>query len=235
MVNKTTKAAVAALMMGYVAFTNSDLQYGNSSGQGFPDKTRNNANTVEASTSSGNSIDDIANGSSSKYNVANNSQQHEDLLSYEERLNLWLNQPIEKTLDGIDGITYVNDKNFDEEVYGSDKKTIVLFYGTDDPSRGLAAALRSIDKEFNDSFRNEFKICAYDDGTGDFMSKDEFLELEEMYGIKSAPALVFYGKEGGKMQKMDELWNLYGGIIDLDYLEEVVDAYKLLIPRRMLD
>jgi hypothetical protein len=146
----------------------------------------------------------------------------------DSELKQWMNQPVEQTLRSLKGgYTPVNDSNYQREVFGSTKPVMVLFYGVPDQgSQGNAALVKAINENFP-----QIKTCGYKINNKGSMTKAEFNVLASKYGLKDAPAILFYKHEDGKTEYMDQVFK---GIEKIDTLKKAIDNYNDAIPRFFL-
>lgn len=135
-------------------------------------------------------------------------------------LEQWMKQPVEETLKGT-GVVYVNDGNYQREVFGAGKPVMVLFYGLSDGCQGLGALVKVLHQRFP-----SIKVCAYRDPGGKTISRAEFDELARKYGLKDAPALLFYKHEGPRAMNLGSDVDLYKGIIKLETLIREIEWYS---------
>jgi len=148
-------------------------------------------------------------------------------------LKQYMSQPVEKTLEGT-GVVYVNDGNYDKEVFGADKPVMVLFYSDNpstsgnNPSRGLTALARVLADQFP-----QIKLCAYKiANTSGMINQARINEVAAMYPLKDTPALLFYDNDKGKNEKIGAL---DGGIKTLGFLKNSIGEYSKNIIKYVLD
>ena len=159
----------------------------------------------------------------------------------DHKLREYMQPPVETTI-GERGIDYikVDDSNYDDVVFNSDKPVMVLFYNSkSEASTGDAALAKVLDQTFEkDGVKegyagDDILFCAYQITDQDAVHDTDLINrLESTYPISDMPAIAFYKHENGEIK---HLHSLNGGFSDLETLKNNIDVYLEDIPQYMLD
>ena len=155
----------------------------------------------------------------------------------DQQLEAMMAQPVETTLEGT-GVVYVNDNNYQQEVFGANSPVMVLFYvdtktGDGQPlSRGNATLTNVLSHMFP-----QIKFCAYEitQGTiedGTRVSYEEAGRLKEKYGVKDTPAVLLFDNDSGKVEYDEQM---AGGIKTLGGLKKNITIFREYIEKNILD
>ena len=151
-------------------------------------------------------------------------------LTSDKVLMQYMNQSCEQTLKGTD-VHYVNDRNYQTEVFGSKTPVMVLFYNNHsvNSSQGLTALTRVLHEEFP-----QVKLCAYKISDTE-PTKAVYDHVKSKYSLKKTPSILFYDNDKGHIEKEG---SINGGFKQSDIKkikEEIKDFSNNIIPKYILD
>lgn len=175
------------------------------------------------------------------------SQAHAGGVPENDELERYLHQPVEETI-GEKGVDYieVNDDNYDQIVFNSDRPVMVLFYvdtdeyGNTHPSRGLAALARVLDREYEEDgvlegyAKDDILFCAYKVSHSETVSYEKGQSMKNKYPIDDLPALIFYDNDSGKIKYFDDI-SVMGGIRTIEQFNTYSSILLNKIPEELFD